>query len=99
MSENEKALNENIEYRVLQAVRSVLVDVIKDTTTQPGQLHPLSDSTIANIRECLKLISARERELHEAHDVPLTQRPHFIDEPKKTTAIPITSIKRPKKDS
>ncbi len=99
MSENDKALAENIEYRVLQAVRSVLIDIIKDTTTQPGQLHPLADRTIENIRECLKLISARERELHAAHDVPMTQRPHFIDEPKKAQAIPITSIKKPKKDS
>jgi len=99
MNENEKALTGNIDYRILQAVRSVLIDVIKDTTTQPGQLHPLSDRTIENIRECLKLISARERELHEAHAVPMNQRPEFIDEPKKTTAIPISSIKKPRKDN
>jgi hypothetical protein len=99
MSDNEKTLAENIEYRVLQALRSVLIDVIKDTTTKPGQLHPLTDRTIENIRECLKLISARERDLHEAHDVPMAQRPHFVDEPKKSTAIPISSIKKPKKDS
>jgi len=99
MNENEKALAGNIEYRVLQAVRSALIDVIKDTTTQPGQLHPLTDRTIESIRECLKLISARERELHAAHDVPMNQRPEFIDEPKKTAAIPITSIKKPHKDS
>ena len=51
----------SVEHRILRAVKSVLTDVVKDTATAPGLRHPLSDKTIDNIRECLKLISARER--------------------------------------
>lgn len=87
----------SMEYRILRAVKSALTDVIKDTATAPGLRHPLRDQTIENIRECLKLISARERELVEAGGGSMGMRPRFVDEPSATTVIPIDRIGRPGK--
>jgi hypothetical protein len=69
------------EERILRAVKMALTNVIKDTATQPGMRHPLSDGTIQDLRQCLALISARERELAGAAGRPQNQRPHYVDEP------------------
>jgi hypothetical protein len=69
-------------------VKLTLANVIKDTATPHGMRHPLSDATIQDLRQCLALISARERELAEASGRPMATRPHFADEPaKKDTAM------------
>ena len=70
----------SIEARILQAVRLTLANVIKDTATPHGMRHPLSDGTIEDMRQCLALISARERELAEAAGRDLEKRPRFADE-------------------
>ena len=77
MSDNDFSKEE----RILQMMRKVLTDVAKDTYTKPGLKHPLSENTILSIRECLKLISAREGELAEAAGRPSEKRPRYIDEP------------------
>lgn len=87
----------SIEQRILRAVKLVLTDVVKDTATAPGMRHPLSDQTINSIRECLKLISARERELVEAGGGSMSLRPRFVDEPSTTTVVPLDRIGRPSK--
>lgn len=69
------------EERVLRAVKLALTNVIKDTATPAGMRHPLSDGTIEDLRQCLALISARERELAEAAGRPQTQRPRYVDDP------------------
>lgn len=97
MSDKSSDSPTSIEQRILRAVKSVLTDVVKDTATAPGLQHPLSDKTIDNIRECLKLISARERELVEADGGTMSMRPRFVDEPSTTTVIPIERIGRPGK--
>jgi hypothetical protein len=71
----------SVEQRILQAVKLTLAGVIKDTATPHGMRHPLSDATIEDLRQCLALISARERELAEAAGVSAHKRPRFIDEP------------------
>jgi hypothetical protein len=71
----------SMEQRILQAVKLTLANVIKDTATPHGMRHPLSDGTIQDLRECLALISARERELAQAAGRPMPQRPRFVDEP------------------
>lgn len=73
MSEDERSKEEQI----LEAVRVVLVNVAKDTATQPGMKHPLSDSTVNGIRDCLQLVSQRQRELAEAAGRPMTDRPRM----------------------
>lgn len=71
----------SVEERILIAVKLTLANVIKDTATPHGMRHPLSDGTIQDLRQCLALISARERELAEAAGRPKDGRPRFADEP------------------
>jgi hypothetical protein len=85
------------EARVLRAMKRTLTGVIKDTTTAPGHRHPLSDETIEDIRQCLMLISARERELAAEADQSPAMRPYYSDEPKKSVAVPIGEIGKAKK--
>jgi hypothetical protein len=88
------------ESRILRAMRQVLTHVIKDTTTKPGLKHPLSNETIEDIRQCLMLITARERELAESEGKPMAQRPRYTDEPAASVVVPIKNIGRStKKDS
>ena len=84
------------EERILRMMKKVLTDVAKDTHAKPGFRHSLSDNTIQGIRECLALISARERELVEARGKSMDMRPRFIDEPKKTVVVPLSSLKKDK---
>ena len=71
----------SMEARILQAVKLTLASVIRDTATPQGMRHPLSDSTIQDLRQCLALISARERELAQADGTPQNLRPSYVDEP------------------
>lgn len=77
------------EEQILQIMRKVLTAVAKDTYTQPGLKHPLSEDTIHSIRDCLGLITAREKELAEQAGRPSQMRPRYVDEPKKSVVIPL----------
>lgn len=70
----------SVEERILMAVKLTLANVIKDTATPHGMRHPLSDGTVEDLRQCLALISARERELAEAAGRSTEKRPRFADE-------------------
>ncbi|MFU8837959.1 MAG: segregation and condensation protein A [Thiohalomonadaceae bacterium] len=87
------------EEQILYAVKRVLTEVIKDTATEPGQLHPLSGNTINGMRDCLMLISQREQELAQQAGRSMDQRPRYVDEPKPQSdvVIPIDRIGKPKK--
>lgn len=82
---------ENKELRVMRAMKITLMGVIKDTTSQPGQKHPLSDSTIEDIRQCLGLITSREQEL--TGDAG-KHRPKFIDEPEESVVVSLSTPKK-----
>jgi len=75
------------EERILQAVKMTLAAVIKDTATPHGMRHPLSDATIEDLRQCLVLISARERELAQAAGRLDGARPRYADEPQKESVV------------
>jgi len=77
----------SMEQRILQAVKLTLAGVIKDTATPHGMRHPLSDGTIQNLRQCLALISARERELAQAAGRPASARPRYGDEPQRKQSV------------
>lgn len=79
---------------ILKAVKRVLTDVVKDTATAPGLVHPLKDDTIVSIRDCLVLISDREQELASAAGREMNQRPRYIDEPKPQgeVVVPLNKI-------
>jgi len=86
------------EEKILSAVKRTLTEVIKDTATEPGMKHPLSNDTINGLRDCLLLISQREQELAEAAGRSMDMRPHFKDEPKQQgdVVVSIDSIGKSK---
>ena len=85
MSEQETTKEE----RILAMMKKVLTSVAKDTASEPGLKHPLSDHTIRSIRECLKMITVREQELAREHGRDTSARPRFIDEPKSEVVVPL----------
>jgi len=92
----------NKEDRILSVMRSILIDVIKDTTTEPGLKHPLTDNTINNIRHGLDLITARQRELAEEQGESWDLRPSYPPEPQQQTkdgvVVQLSSVKKKKTD-
>lgn len=92
------------DHRIMIVMRKVLSSIIKDTTPPPGMRHPLSDKTIDDVRQCLALISAREKELAEEAGFEGNDRPYYIDEPQQAKVIPLHTLtaslkKTPKKPS
>ena len=89
----------SMEERILKAVKLTLAAVIKDTATPHGMRHPLSDSTIRDLRECLALISAREREIAQAAGRPISGRPRYVDEPAREREVIRLRKKKPSGDA
>ncbi|BAO44799.1 conserved hypothetical protein [Thiolapillus brandeum] len=76
----------------MMVMRKVLANIIKDTTPEFKTMkHPLSANTIEDIRQCLRLIAARERELADAAG-EAQSRPYFTDEKPRAEVIPISKI-------
>jgi len=84
------------EERVLRMMKRVLTSVARDTATEPGLKHPLSEQTISEIRECLMVITVREQELAKEFDRDTSARPRFIDEPKSevVVSLDVTAMKQ-----
>jgi hypothetical protein len=91
---NDEALSK--EQRILRVMRKVLASVVKDATPQPGMLHPLSDKTIEDIRDCFGLIAARERELAEHLGLAANERPHYPGQQPKAKVVPLPTSSRGK---
>lgn len=87
------------EQRILRMCKKVLTDVAKDTYTQPGLKHPLSEHTIHGIRDCLQLITSRELEIAEALGQTSSSKPYFIDEPQNNVVVNITPKKNKNTDN
>jgi len=83
------------EQQILIAMRKTLAAVIKDVTPPPGMKHPLSEQTIADVRQCLGLISAREKELADAQG-RTGERPYYADEPQSAQVVPIAGLGKSK---
>jgi hypothetical protein len=77
--------------RILIAMRKTLAAVIKDVTPPPGMKHPLSPETIEDVRQCLALISAREKELADAEGRG-GERPYYADQPQAAQMVPIGGL-------
>ncbi len=82
------------EQEILTIMKRILTDIAKETFTRPGLRHPLSDDTISNMRECLKLISVREVTLSGNSDDVSAKRPRYIDEPKKSVVVSMQDLKK-----
>ena len=66
---------EKIETQVLREMRLILTEIARETAVHREARHVLSDDTIIRMRDCLSLISAREKELNEARGVEMSSRP------------------------
>ena len=87
------------EREILKTMRKVLASVIKDTTPpHRGIKHPLSQGTIEDVRTCLGLIAARERELADEAGIP-EERPYYADEPQKASVVSFNSVKKKRSDT
>jgi len=80
------------EKRIMVMMRQVLSAVARDTAPPRGMKGPLSDNTIAGIRDCLALISARERELNVDLGEQSQVRPRYVDEPETSKVVSLDSI-------
>lgn len=81
------------EQEILIAMRWTLSAIVKDVTPPPGMRHPLSDATIQDVRKCLGLIAAREKELADEQGRG-GERPYYADEPQSVQVVPINRIKK-----
>lgn len=80
------------ELKILITLRKVLSSVVREITPKPGMRHPLSDTTMEDVRQCFGLIAAREREISEDAGMPSQHRPHFIDEPQSSNVVKLHGI-------
>ncbi len=75
----------------LMVMRRVLTSVIREIAPAPGSPAPLSEQTTMDVRECLKLIAVRERELADAAGA-VVEKPYYVDEPPDTKVVSVTDI-------
>ncbi len=85
------------EQQIMVAMRKTLTNIARETAPQPGMIHPLSEQTVQDMRMCLMLISAREKELAEAQGIDNQMRPHFTDEPKSSQVVSLEQRRRKQK--
>lgn len=83
------------EQRILIAMRKTLAAIVRDLTPPPGMRHPLSEATVEDVRHCLLLISAREKELADAQGRG-GEKPHFADQPQTARTVPMDGLRRNK---
>jgi hypothetical protein len=86
------------EKEILMVMRKVLTSIIKDVTPVPGRPSPLSEQTTEGVRDCLKLIALRERELADA-DGDSMKRPYYKDQGSAPKVVPISDIARPSSEN
>jgi len=84
------------EQQILVAMRKTLTAVIKDITPPAGMKHPLSAPTMEDVRQCLMLISARERELADVQGRTM-ERPYYTDEAQAAQVVPISGLGKSKR--
>ena len=82
------------EKEILLVMRKVLTSIIKDVTPAPGRPSPLRQETTEGMRDCLKLIALRERELANA-DGDAVERPYYKDQGSAPKVVPISEIAKP----
>lgn len=68
------------EQQIMVVMRKVLTTIIRETAPSADRHSPFSEQTIADIRMCLQLITAREQELLTARGETNTAWPYYVDE-------------------
>lgn len=72
-------MEQNLEVRLLNAVRQTLISVAKDTMTKPGLRHPLSEDTQRMITDCLDVIISRQISIEKNEGKHSDMKPVFKD--------------------
>jgi hypothetical protein len=85
------------EQQILIAMRKTLAAIIRDVTPAPGQRQPLSATTVEDVRQCLALIAAREKELADAQGRG-GERPYYADERPAAAVVPMAGLDRRRRD-
>ncbi|MBT3277189.1 hypothetical protein [Candidatus Thioglobus sp.] len=70
----------DIEVRMLNAMRKTLISVAKDTMTKPGLRHPLTENTQKMITDCLNLVISRQTEIEKQTGTHTKMKPVYTDE-------------------
>ena len=78
---------------ILIALRRTLTTIVRELTPAPGMPHPLREATIEDVRHCLFLISARERELAQLQGRG-GERPQYADQPGNVELVPMAGLTR-----
>jgi hypothetical protein len=88
------------EREILMVMRKVLSTIVRELTPEHKSLkHPLSDQTIQDIRMCMGLITAREKELADAAGRTVAEKPYYTDQPRPSTVVPMTKIGKANKST
>ena len=87
-------MERTVEQRILVMMRKILAQIVREVTPPPGMKNPLSPQTLQDIRDAFELISTREKELMEAAEEPVRERPRYADEPKTTQTVQMPAAKR-----
>ena len=77
MSENK---DKDFEIRLLGAVRQTLIAVAKDTMTQPGLKHPLTENTQKMITDCHENVTSRQMAIEKDSGNHSKMKPVYTDE-------------------
>lgn len=78
---------------ILIALRRTLTTIVRELTPAPGMPHPLREATIEDVRHCLLLISARERELAQLQGRG-GERPRYADQAGNIELVPMAGLTR-----
>lgn len=80
------------EQRLMRMMRKTLTSIVRDTAPRDGNPSPLTEETILNIKDCLRVISSRETELARLTGRTLDERPRFTDETPTTHTIKLDGL-------
>jgi len=86
------------ELKVLVTLRKVISSVVREITPEPGMKHPLSETTIEDVRQSFLLIASREKEISEAMGKPSLHRPMYKGDTPKTNVVKLHGMKTDKKE-
>ncbi|MBE29760.1 MAG: segregation and condensation protein A [Acidiferrobacteraceae bacterium] len=85
--------SETKEAKILREMRMILTEIARETAVRRGDRHILSIETIARMRDCLGLISDREKELNESLGIEMTSRPKLGGDKPNTVRVKLREIK------
>ena len=85
--------SETKEAKILREMRLILTEIARETAVRRGNRHILSIETIARMRDCLGLISDREKELNESLGIEMNSRPKLGGDKSSSVRVPLREIK------